>query len=267
MNEVEYMIEKLQKKLLFDHIEIDDDNLLYVTRVYDNLYAFLEEQHLTNIAKYRYQFLYSNNPNKDDETNYDIIKSLIELNSFKGYYLLDYPTILHKLSGGMYHFNNLLNSTAKLDLLLSSYLIYLYSDYDDLEESYIRDHFDTLEIIINSFYQDLIDSKFVSSDHKDILAKYNEILNKYYDLTFRDEYYCDTMFNHFLNISYAYLICNNKICYDYKEIMNFLDRVDENMIELNHKLIVSGLETEEDILNYIKEYYKPNKKINKKQIN
>ena len=49
--------------------------------------------------------------------------------------------------------------------------------------------------------------------------------------------------------------------------MNFLDRVDENMIELNHKLVVSGLETEEDILNYIKEYYKTDKKINKKQIN
>ncbi len=266
MNELEYLIDKLQNKLLDDNIEVSDDNLKSVINVYDNLYNFLEEQHLTNISKYRYQFAHTKSWNTNDETNYEIFKSLIELQSFKAFYLLDYPTLLHKFTGGMYNFNNMLNAVSKLDLLLSTYLTYLYSSYDDLEEMYVRDHFDVLERTINCNYKDLIDSKFLDSDYKDILAKYNEIFIKYYELIDHDEYYRDTLFDYFLNISFAYLIVNDKMNSNYKEIMTFLNRVDESIEEINHKLIVSDIETEEEVLNFVKSFYKNNKILNKKQI-
>ena len=53
---------------------------------------------------------------------------------------------------------------------------------------------------------------------------------------------------------------------EYDKIMDFLNRVDENMLDINHKLIVSDIETEEDILKVIKSFYKNKKILIKKQI-
>ena len=266
MKEIKYMLSKLQDKLLEEEIEIDDNDLLEVVKEYDRLYGYLEEQHLTSIGKYRYQFLYTNNLTDDDETNFEIVKSLIELYRFKAFYLLDYPVLLHKFTGGMFHFNNSLNTNNKLDLLLSIYLTYLYSDYDDIEESYIRDHANTLSRIINDLFKDVMDSKYVSSNQKDIISKYNDILLKYYDISSKDNYYRDSMFDLFMDISYAYLVVNNKINDEYDKIMDFLNRVDDSVLDINHKLIVSDIETEEDLLKVIKSFYKNKKILIKKQI-
>ena len=112
-----------------------------------------------------------------------------------------------------------------------------------------------------------MDSKYISSEEKDVFAKYNEIFIKYYSLCENDNYYKDNMFDMLLDISYAYLVSNNLINNSYDKVMNFLNNIYTNLLDINHKLIVSGIETEEELLNVVKSLYKNNKVLNKKQIN
>ena len=108
MNDLNYLLEKLARKLIKDSIDVNDEKLIETIQVFDNIFSFMKENKFIHehTYKYRYRFLFEKDLERGDETNYEVFKSLLELNSFKGNYLLDYPVILEKLSGGIYSFNN-----------------------------------------------------------------------------------------------------------------------------------------------------------------
>ena len=268
MSNLNYLLEKLVKKLIRDSIDVSDEKLLETIQVYDNLYSFMKDNKFIHdeTCKYRYRFVFSRDLDVEDETNYEIFKSLLELNNLKGNYLLDYPVILEKLSGGLYSFNNYMDPVSKLDLLLTSYLIYFYSEYDDMEEMYIRDHNNVLHDILDNFYQDVIDSKYVSPNEKDIIVRFNDLYQKYsiyYNEKDGDLFY---LFQSFVDVAYAYFLVNNKINHEFDSSMDFLNTINNNFQEVSHKLSVSGIESDEEMLLFIKSFFNKGKILNKKQI-
>lgn len=268
MSNINYLLDKLTKKLERENIDINDEKILETMQVFDNLYSFMKDNKLIHqeIYKYRYRFGFSSDLDVLDEANYEIFKSLLELNSLKGNYLLDYPVLLERLSGGLNSFNNYHDPISRLDLLITSYLIYFYSDYNDMEEMYIRDHDGVLHDILDNYFKDLIDSKFVSPSEKDILVRFNDLYQKY--SIYYNEEDCELFysFQDFVDIAYAYFIINDKINLEYDNLMNFLNMINDNFLEISHKLLVSGIETRQEMLQFIKSFFKRGKILNKKQI-
>ena len=268
MKDLNYLLEKLAKKLLKDSLDVNDEKLLETIQVFDNLYSFMKDNKFIHqdTYKYRYRFGFSRDLDVEDETNYEIFKSLLELNNFKGNYLLDYPVLLEKLSGGVNSFNNYHDPISRLDLLITSYLIYFYSDYDDMEEMYIRDHDGVLHDILDNYYKDLIDSKYVSPNEKDILVRFNDLYQKYSIYYNEEDGELFYLFQDFVDVAYAYFVVNGKINFEYDSLMNFLNMINDNFLEISHKLAVSGIETRQEMLMFIKSFFKRGKILNKKQI-
>ena len=268
MNELLYLTDKLSKRLYNDDgLEVSDEKISEIIKVYDRLYSFLQENQIITGQeyKYRYNFVLSDDRLEDDDTNYEIFKSLIELERFKGLYILHLPTVFEKINGTMYHFYLTTECLSKLDCLLSLYLTYFYND-DEIEENYIVYHNDSLESIINNYLGELMASKYVSDNDKVILKKFDDLFYRAHSDEFSG--YIDDInyFLSFLNIAYAYFVANDKLVHEYDKIIDFLDKIDLNFKDFLDKISVSGIETDDEVLKFMKNIYEQGATIKKKQI-
>ena len=266
VNEINYLLQRLNKLLTKDDIYTTDDKLLEVIHMYDNIYSFLKDENLIYqvMSKERYNFVYNKEYGPSEEINYELFKSLLELESLKGFFTIDYPMILSKIHENFFSKHGA-NPVEQVDLLLTLYLTF-FDEESDLEDKYIFNHLNCLDDIINNFYQDIIDSKYVSPNEKDVLVRFNELykLNNLF-ASYQDGFH--EQFISFVNITWAYFIINNKIVYEYDKVMTFLNTISNHFGEVIFKLATSGIENDSDMLSFIKHIYEDNKVLNIKQIN
>lgn len=268
-NELNYLLEKIHHLFSDEDMEISDETIITVIQVYDRLYTFLRERNLVpkNTYKERYNFVYNKEYITNEEDNYDLFKSLIELADKKGFYLLNYSMILAKLHEN-YFFTHGGNNIERLDLLLTLYLTF-FDEENELEDYYISNHVNCLDEIINEHYHDIIDSNSIDQNEKNVLIKINDIYLK--DQLFRNyssfSSYHD-YFIPFINVSWAYFVINNKIIYEYNKVMDYLDTIYNHFDEVIFKMINSDIYEGSELLNFIKTLYDDkNKILNLKQIN
>ena len=266
MTEKEYLINNLYNKLKDDY-DLSYKKIIEIVNCYDNIYAFMSEQNLIYDGEYinRYHFLYCSELDETDTINLEIIKSLIKLQSFNSLYYLDYIMILYKISN-ISNSYTLKTSSSKLYFLLSTYLVNLYDNCDDIIERYIDDYQNALTCIINNNYQDILDSYYISNNEKEIIKKYNLLYKKFSNVIFQNEYYRYSIFDSVLDVSFAYFVCSNKINKEYYKIMAFLDNLNDNFMDIIIKLDIQDIFINTEILKLIKDIYEGDKLIIKKQI-
>lgn len=265
VNELNFLLENLNKLLMDDGIETTDDKLIVAINVYDKIYLFLKEIGLIyqKDAKERYNFVYNKKNNTSEEDNYGLFKSVLELTELRGLYLLNYPMMLSKMNESFFN-RHASTPIVRIDLLLTLYLTF-FDEENDLEDKYIFNHVKSLEDIINNYYRDVIDSDYVSDNEKRVIIKYNDLF-KQDELFIKYQDGFHEQFVSFANISWAYFVINNKIIYEYGKVINFLETVSSHYGEIVFKLATAGIENDQDMLKFIKQLYEDNKILNLKQI-
>ena len=262
-NELNYLLERIHQLFQNDDIELTDEQIINVITVYDKLYSFMKESRLVSkdIAKERYNFVFNKENVITEEDNYEIFKLLIELSSKRGFFLLDYSMLLAKIKSNFFD-GHCSSNPEKLSLLLELYLTF-FDEGNDLEDQYIQYHDKCLDDIVKEHYNDILESDIIDENEKNVITKFvelyihDELFNNYHDY-----------FIQLVNVSWAYLVVNNKIIYEYNKVMDYLETIYDHFDEVLFKMVNSDIYEGSELLNFIKTLYEDKSKIlNLKQIN
>ena len=254
MNKLERSL--LIRKLKKNGIEIDNNDLDDVINAFNNIIDFYLDAD-KNLVYYRYGFIMTPKVFYEvDDTNFNsIFNLLISMKKNNLLHYLDYAFILHNYD---WDYDRLHELYRFLHNIMRKY------NDSEIKEDFIYEFIDEndylLQDVIDNNFDEIMESKYVNQEYKDIMNLYNNIIKWYYDTDYLD-YDDDAFFDEFINMSYYYFLINNLFNTEPERIIYFLNKIKEDIPSLCDKLNMDGEMELKDRINYIDSLYKSKDKV------
>ena len=237
----------LIRKLYDDGIIISTNNLNEVINIYNFYLEILKE-------------FYKNN-NATPEFHFSNLKCLIILQQMG---LLHYVDIVFVLNHIIDSFDSSFTSTDVMDFFHNYLegLIYLKHEYDGyFAYHYFRINSITIQIVVSSLKDKIMESKYISEDYKKVINKFSQLFHignttRFHIHRIENFEYIDL--NQYVNYVYYYFVKNKLLINDYERVSSFLDSIINDAQSTIERVNLLGItySSRYELLNYIDSVYK-----------
>ncbi len=252
INKIENVL--LVRKLKRLKIDISKENLSLLINKYNHLIDFyLEDDRRDTYYRFGFVAVPKSFYDQDDVFFLKIFRLLIDMQKNNLLNYLDYCLLInYQKYGG--------NRLYELYDYLDNMLKWFYENDYDFIYDFINEREYLLQDMIENNLDDINKSNYIPQEYKDIMKLYDDIFNKYYLEDF-DEIDPDAFFQEYMNMSYYYFVINDLFNREPNEIINYLKKVQDNIVAICDKLNNDGEMEYKDRIKYIDTLYRGKNKV------
>ena len=254
INKIENVL--LVRKLKRLKIDISKEDLNILIIKYNQLIDFYLEDDRRD-SQYRFGFVAVPKSfyDQDDVFFLKIFRLLIDMQKNNLLNYLDYCLLInYQKYGG----NRLYELYDYLDNMLKWF--YENDNNYDFIYGFIKEREYLLQDIIENNLSDINASSYIPQEYKDIMNLYDKIFDKYY-LEDYDEIDPDAFFQEYMNMTYYYFVINDLFNQEPNGIIEYLNKVKDNIVAICDKLNNDGELEYKDRIKYIDTLYKGRNKV------